>query len=104
MHLEERVEMLEKKVRELENNKSINFVKPPEIGDRFEFRGIKFTCLDKVKGGYLVIADFLDEKVFAGNAGIEVSPTAEDVEGFNAYIENYKANLPVEEAAVKSKR
>ena len=62
MHLEERVEMLEKKVRELENNKSINFVKPPEIGDRFEFRGIKFTCLDKVKGGYLVIADFLDEK------------------------------------------
>ena len=61
MHLEERVEMLEKKVRELEN-KRINFVKPPEIGDRFELRGIKFTCLDKVKGGYLVIADFLDEK------------------------------------------
>ena len=62
-------------------------------------------------GSYLVnndkqqtLADFLDEKVFAGYAGIEVSPTAEDVEGFNAYIENYKANLPVEEAAVKSKR
>ena len=62
-------------------------------------------------GSYLVnndkqqnLADFLDEKVFAGNAGIEVSPTAEDVEGFNAYIENYKANLPVEEAAVKSKK
>lgn len=61
MHLKERVEMLEKEVRELKN-KRINFVKPPEIGDRFEFRGIKFTCLDKVKGGYLVIADFLDEK------------------------------------------
>lgn len=61
MHLKERVEMLEKKVMELEN-KRINFVKPPEIGDRFEFRGIKFTCLDKVKGGYLVIADFLGEK------------------------------------------
>ena len=61
MHLKERVEMLEKKVRELEKKRS-NFVKPPEIGDRFEFRGIKFTCLDKVKGGYLVIADFLDEK------------------------------------------
>lgn len=62
-------------------------------------------------GSYLVnndkqqtLADFLDEKVFAGYAGIEVSPTAEDVEGFNAYIENYKANLPVEEAAVKSKK
>lgn len=61
MHLEERVEMLEKKVMELEN-KRINFVKTPKIGDRFEFRGIKFTCLDKVKGGYLVIADFLGKK------------------------------------------
>ena len=61
-------------------------------------------------GSYLVnndkqqtLADFLDEKVFAGDAGIEVSPTAEDVEGFNAYIENYKAGLPIEEAAVKFK-
>ncbi len=62
-------------------------------------------------GSYLVnndkkqsLADFLDEKVFAGNAGVEVSPTAEDVAGFNAYIEKYKACLPVEEAAVKYKK
>lgn len=46
---------------------------------------------------------FLDEKVFVGDAGIEVSPTAEDVAGFNTYIENYKAGLPIEEAAVKFK-
>ena len=52
-------------------------------------------------GSYLVnnekkqsLADFLDEKV---------SPTAEDVAGFNTYIENYKAGLPIEEAAVKFK-
>ena len=62
-------------------------------------------------GSYLVnnekkqsLADFLDEHVFAGDAGIEVSPTAEDVEGFNKYIENYKAGLPIEEAAVRFKR
>ena len=61
-------------------------------------------------GSYLVnnekkqsLADFLDEKVFVGDAGIEVSPTAEDVTGFNTYIENYKAGLPIEEAAVKFK-
>lgn len=61
-------------------------------------------------GSYLVnndkhqsLADFLDEKVFAGNAGVEVSPTPEDVAGFNAYIEKYKACLPIEEAAVKYK-
>ena len=61
-------------------------------------------------GSYLVnnekkqsLADFLDEKVFVGDAGIEVSPTAEDVAGFNTYIENYKAGLPIEKAAVKFK-
>ena len=49
------------------------------------------------------LADFLDTKVFAGDVGTEISPTAEDVEGFNKYIENYKRALPVEEAAVKFK-
>ncbi|WP_418210810.1 xylulokinase [Bacteroides zhangwenhongii] len=61
-------------------------------------------------GSYLVnnekkqsLANFLDEKVFVGDVGIEVSPTAEDVAGFNTYIENYKAGLHIEEAAVKFK-
>ena len=49
------------------------------------------------------LADFLDENVFVGDAGIEVSPTPEDVAGFNAYIESYKAGLPIEEAAVRFK-
>ena len=44
------------------------------------------------------------KKCLPENAGVEVSPTAEDVAGFNAYIENYKACLPVEEAAVKYKK
>ena len=62
-------------------------------------------------GSYLVnneknqsLADFLEDKVFAGDAGIEISPTAEDVAGFNTYIENYKAGLPVEEAATQFKK
>ena len=50
------------------------------------------------------LAEFLDTQVFAGNAGIEVSPTVEDIEGFNAYIANYKRALPVEEAAVNFKK
>ena len=62
-------------------------------------------------GSYLVnnekkqsLADFLEDKVFTGDAGIEISPTAEDVAGFNTYIENYKAGLPVEEAATQFKK
>ena len=35
---------------------------------------------------------FLDEQVFGGDAGIEIAPTAEEVEGFNTYIENYKGS------------
>lgn len=49
------------------------------------------------------LADFLDESVFAGDRGVEISPTAEDVAGFNTYIENYKRGLAIEEAAVKAK-
>ena len=62
-------------------------------------------------GAYLVnndkqlsLADFLDKQVFAGDAGVEIAPVAEDVAGFNAYIEHYKACLPVEEAAVSCKK
>ncbi len=61
-------------------------------------------------GSYLVnnnkkqsLADFLDEKVFAGNAGVEIAPTAEDIAGFNAYIENYKKGIAIEKAAVANK-
>ena len=57
--------------------------------------------------GYLInnhrnlsLADYLEEVVFAGNTGVEIAPTAEDVAGFNTYIENYKAGLKVEHAAI----
>jgi len=52
----------------------------------------------------LPLADYLDEVVFAGNKGVEIKPAAEDVAGFNAYIETYKACLPVEQAATDCKR
>lgn len=50
------------------------------------------------------MAQFLDKCVFAGNEGVEIKPTPEEVESFNAYIKNYKACLPIEEAAVAYKK
>ncbi|MBR6141694.1 MAG: FGGY-family carbohydrate kinase [Bacteroidaceae bacterium] len=50
------------------------------------------------------LADYLEDVVFAGNTGISVSPTAEDVAGFEKYIENYKACLPIEHCAVEAKK
>ena len=52
----------------------------------------------------LSLADYLEEVVFAGNTGVSISPTPEDVAGFNKYIENYKAGLVIEQAAVENKK
>lgn len=60
--------------------------------------------------GYLVnnpdkknLADYLEDVVFAGNTGTEIAPTAEEVAGFNVWIENYKRGLAIEQAAVANK-
>ena len=50
------------------------------------------------------LADYLDEDVFGGEVGVEIKPTPEDVAGFNVYIENYKAGLAIEQAAVQAKK
>ncbi len=50
------------------------------------------------------LADFLDMQVFTGSTGVEVKPIAEDVAGFNTYIESYKKGLAIERAAVKYKQ
>jgi hypothetical protein len=52
----------------------------------------------------LNLADYLEEVVFAGNKGVSIAPTAEDVAGFEKYIENYKKCLPVEQSAVENKQ
>lgn len=58
--------------------------------------------------GYLVnnhndrnLADYLEMEVFDGNTGTSITPTKEDVEGFERYIKNYLDTLPVEKAAVE---
>lgn len=61
--------------------------------------------------GYLInkadgesLADYLDNKVFAGNTGTEIKPTTADVEGFNTYTKEYEACLPIEKEAAKVKK
>lgn len=61
--------------------------------------------------GYLVnnqegrtLADYLDKQVFGDNKGVTIEPTAEDVAGFNTYIESYKKGLAIEKAAVEAKK
>ena len=54
---------------------------------------------DKADGETL--EDYLSNKIFAGKMGETVQPDAADVESFNAYIQRYRAGLPIERAAVE---
>ena len=44
------------------------------------------------------LADYLDEHVFAGQAQETIAPTAEEVAGFERYLDNYQQCLPAEKA------
>ena len=45
---------------------------------------------------------YLENKVFAGQESTEVTPDAEDIAGFRAFLENYKKGLAAEKAAVEA--
>lgn len=47
------------------------------------------------------LEDYLDHKVFAGSEGVKMDPVPEDVAGFEAYIERFKAGLSIEQEAVR---
>lgn len=46
------------------------------------------------------LEEYLDNKVFAGQEGIEVQPDERDVKGFDEFMVRYKAGLAIERAAV----
>lgn len=64
--------------------------------------GIALLASYMVNGKESSLEDFLDTKVFAGNKGTEIAPTAEEVEGFNKYIRRYEAGLAIEKMAAQS--
>ncbi len=47
------------------------------------------------------LEDFLSSRVFAGTTGSTIQPDPAAVEGFNAYIQRYKALLEVEQTSVR---
>lgn len=46
------------------------------------------------------LAEYLEQRIFAGNAGTMLKPEPEDVEGFNTFIRRYREGLSIERAAV----
>ena len=48
------------------------------------------------------LTDFLNNKVFSGGEVYTLEPKQDDVDGFNAFAEKYKAGLAIERAAVEN--
>ena len=66
--------------------------------------GIALLAAYMINNNQESLADYLDNRVFAGNKGVELTPTAEEVAGFDKYIETYKAGLAIEQTAVTNKK
>lgn len=66
--------------------------------------GIALLASYLINGRGASLASFLDNEVFANAKSVVVEPAAADVEGFNRYMENYKAGLAIEKQAVEAKR
>ena len=47
------------------------------------------------------LADYLENRIFAGQTGSTIRPDAEDVKGFDAFLEKYVSTLPAQKAAVE---
>ena len=59
------------------------------------------ACFMAEKGAEETLPEYLSDRIFAGQSGTTIAPTAADVAGFDAFIEKYKATLPAEKAAVE---
>ena len=59
------------------------------------------ACFMAEKASEETLPEYLSHKIFAGQSGTTIAPKAEDVAGFDAFIEKYKATLPAEMAAVE---
>lgn len=59
------------------------------------------ACFMAEKTQEETLPEYLSDKIFAGQSGTTIAPKAEDVAGFDAFIEKYKATLPAEKAAVE---
>ena len=47
------------------------------------------------------LPDYLSNRIFAGQTGTTIEPKAEDVAGFDVFVEKYKSTLAAEKAAVE---
>lgn len=55
--------------------------------------------VDRDGGSDRTLVEYLDQKIFTGMTGVTVTPTQEEIEGFDAFMEQYRAGLEMEKTA-----
>lgn len=50
----------------------------------------------------LTLAEFLEQKVFAGSEGVTLEPKEEDLQGYSEFIERYEKGLKIEAEAIQA--
>ena len=50
------------------------------------------------------LESFLENKIFAGAEGSTLAATEEEMQGFEKFMESYKAGLGIEKAAIEALR
>ena len=96
------------------------FFKTPEVGQRIMAAAMNVpvsvmeTASEGGAWGIALLADFmrqhddgetlsefLENRVFAGESAITIEPSPDDIDGFNAFMERYKAGLVIETTAAE---
>jgi sugar (pentulose or hexulose) kinase len=62
--------------------------------------GISLLAAFMRQSGSPRLEDFLEQNVFANNAGQKINPNPQEVKGFREYMKRYEAGLNIERAAV----
>ncbi|WP_207702010.1 xylulokinase [Candidatus Enterococcus ferrettii] len=62
--------------------------------------GIALLAAYRISEEQLSLAEFLEQKVFAGSEGITVIPTEEELQGYAEFTDRYLTGLPIEKAAI----
>ena len=53
------------------------------------------------KQSYGTLEEYLEKKIFAGQEGSTVTPTEEEIQGFEVFADHYRAGLDIERTAVR---
>ena len=62
--------------------------------------GIALLAAYQMEEESLSLAEFLEQKVFAGDEGVTIIPTEEDLQGYGQFTERYLKGLTIEKAAI----